>query len=1269
MQQCVQCYRNLRRTDISKISLCLLGTEFLNCMRMILLGFSSVAQTLVNQVATKMDSGQVKQTAIKCMLTEDDVGVVTKHLLTDEVDCEQVEPTSISHVSPEEDEGSAVKELFTELGNGSVTACSSITKDVATERNNGSMITDLSTETVKGTTSAKDSISSAQTMTENMMTMKNDGPMINYPLAEVVELTAAGDGRPVEQTSLESMTTARDDGSVIKHPPCEVVNPTAIEEDGELEGDGESTAQCIKLVATDNFRLAKQCVITCDAATEGNCNEIRLATENDSEPALEKIKFKAIKGDYGSVVQTELMRTASKAISEHVTMEHIAPLGDSKCEATKLLMSEYNSESAIIVTETDRETTHDVISTDDGEHVAPKDLVSGKLAAQTIIDDSPSRELLSLTAIDNYYIESVMHIMVEGTESKEAENLAAQEVSIVDSLNEVDSTAHSYDLNAIEDSEADSTVFELATMLQLVSGNDYEPVLLGLEKSNLDGSEMVTILETTVNKYVDLPDAGLNNGLKENAKQSTSTVHLAELAKSSEQLPIASNTDLNEDGQPSTYATLSTARLNLGHELKRKQLKKGLKHRIAAARMARSKKQRLYFASNNSDDSDLSEHEQDSEYEPDSSDTEEDGDFSECSRESALIDIMDQHVGRADFNSVEKVKTDDNDISYIDLNMIEENVRVISDEGISGNMDADQSNSKDVDETEKMKPKRKWDKKACCPYCFELYAKLTRHLQTMHCDKPAVEAAMQLPLKSKARRQAFINIAAEGNFAYSSLNMKRGVKEIIPRKRGKDGEIEASKYISCSFCKGLFSKQSVWRHKQTCSKRDQPPDDNTSGLNRFALIMWPISEKCTEAFKETVLPRMRNDETGMAIMKDDLIIEFGCQLINTTGSSKEALYVIQKMRELARFFIVLNKNHPEITCLADAVKPQKFFDCVAAAQELCGYNEQKGEFGIPSLALKIGHLLKKIAVIVATNAAVSGNEEIEKAATRFSTLCEARWTKSISTMALRTLRRRRWNKPLLLPLAEDTCAMTNFLKETTAKALAALAKCPTRNDWNMLCQASLVQLTLFNRRRGGEAECMLVADYEKRTKGNTSTDVEKALSPFERHLCKNLSHVTIRGKRDKAVPVLFTSEMENNINFLIKYRSDCYVSEENPYVFARASRTLKEPYRTADCIRSIAAMIPSLKQSLALTTTRLRKHVAIMSQVIDLKDNELDLLASFMGHDVRVHRQFYRLPQTEQYIAKVGRLLLAMEKGVLNEFAGQTLENVNVDIGVLQCFL
>ena len=46
---------------------------------------------------------------------------------------------------------------------------------------------------------------------------------------------------------------------------------------------------------------------------------------------------------------------------------------------------------------------------------------------------------------------------------------------------------------------------------------------------------------------------------------------------------------------------------------------------------------------------------------------------------------------------------------------------------------------------------------------------------------------------------------------------------------------------------------------------------------------------------------------------------------------------------------------------------------------------------------------------------------------------------------------------------------------------------------------------------------------------------------------------------------------------------------------------------------------------------------------------------------IRVHREFYRLPEETIQLAKVSKLLLAMEKGTIGLLKGKTLEEIEVE--------
>lgn len=93
--------------------------------------------------------------------------------------------------------------------------------------------------------------------------------------------------------------------------------------------------------------------------------------------------------------------------------------------------------------------------------------------------------------------------------------------------------------------------------------------------------------------------------------------------------------------------------------------------------------------------------------------------------------------------------------------------------------------------------------------------------------------------------------------------------------------------------------------------------------------------------------------------------------------------------------------------------------------------------------------------------------------------------------------------------------------------------------------------------------------------------------------------------------------------------------------------------RGSDVVRQITQSCGA-KQPEALCSTKLRKHMATMSKILNLKDNEMDNLADFLGHDIRVHRKYYRLGTLQ--LAKISKVLMAMERGQLSDFKGRNLD-------------
>ena len=208
-----------------------------------------------------------------------------------------------------------------------------------------------------------------------------------------------------------------------------------------------------------------------------------------------------------------------------------------------------------------------------------------------------------------------------------------------------------------------------------------------------------------------------------------------------------------------------------------------------------------------------------------------------------------------------------------------------------------------------------------------------------------------------------------------------------------------------------------------------------------------------------------------------------------------------------------------------------------------------------------------------------------------------------------------------------------------------------------LTQILLAKLILFNRRRQGEVSKTLLTDWEKRGKADCSSEAVQCQSEFEKSLLSVLERIEIRGKKGRTVPIIFTSDVAQRLAVLIQCRPE-HIPPGNPFLFATKSESTH--YRGSDTIRKFAAACDADKPQL-LTSTKLRKQVATLAQVLSLQPHELDAVAAFLGHDIRVQSDFYRMPLDVMQLARISKVFLAADQGRIAEFSGKALCDINLD--------
>ena len=555
---------------------------------------------------------------------------------------------------------------------------------------------------------------------------------------------------------------------------------------------------------------------------------------------------------------------------------------------------------------------------------------------------------------------------------------------------------------------------------------------------------------------------------------------------------------------------------------------------------------------------------------------------------------------------------------------------------------------------------RDYSKKHYCLYCPMRCNKMSRHIIRKHSTEPAVAKAITFPLRSKERKLHLDLIRNKGNRVHNNEVLKAGSGTLIPCQTTVKS-VKSTDYMHCINCEAMLKRKSLWRHMSRCrlAQKCSATKPGKSRIQSLCAFAQPVPDGVSRKLWELV-STMHQDEVANIIKKEKSILRFGEHLYAKHGHDKtKHEYIRQKMREIGRL-VLHSGNAGRLKHIEDFYVPSNFNSVVKAVKDVAGFDEDKNLYKTPSLALKLGHSLKKLADILECEAqmAESDNEEFLNNLKKSRSLYEKKWDVCVSGRALQTLREVKWNTPQLLPFTEDVKKMHMHLEKCREKYQSRLQEDPNKKNWARLASLTLCEVILFNRRREGEVSKMPLSAFTLRDTTGVHSDLALGLSELEEKLCQHFQRIEIRGKRDRKVPILLTPDMLCSMEALVAHRRACGVSDLNPFFFSRPGA--ETHLRGSDAIRQIAKDCGA-KHPETLSSTKLRKHVATLSTVLNLRDNEMDILANFLGHDIRVHRQYYRLPEGTLQLAKVSKVLIALERGRLSEFKGLSLDQIQID--------
>ncbi|KAK4884579.1 hypothetical protein RN001_000850 [Aquatica leii] len=565
-------------------------------------------------------------------------------------------------------------------------------------------------------------------------------------------------------------------------------------------------------------------------------------------------------------------------------------------------------------------------------------------------------------------------------------------------------------------------------------------------------------------------------------------------------------------------------------------------------------------------------------------------------------------------------------------------------------------------------------KKTCCAFCEAMIVSqhFSRHLHQHHKDKSMVKLLMDTQ-SVKEKRNIISRIRNKGNLV---LKMRTG--QVIPKKTMK-GLPESGDYIVCAICKGFIKSSYIVRHNKKCNV-DSKTENKNKANPRVESFILSLQENYqaylkSEPIRKELIAKLRMDDIGKAALSDPIILEYGLRLLQTAKNIKKKMPAVRnKIRECARLFLkfkeIAPKQPQKFVTIMDILKPE-YIDYIVQAVKLASrYSESERSFGAASYALHQGKTVKDLIDIgiylICKKDAILKEESLKNTTYILEqlkilrNLIETNWVREVGSLALKTLniQKSRDRSKRLLPLTEDIMKLRDYCLRKGKNAVETLNTCTNLRDYVVLVEVTFMLLLLHNRKRVGDIQYIQTADVTESCGIEQEDEIFHSLSETEKVLAKFYKKIHTIGKGSKEILVLVPRDVQEFVNTLLTQRHK-YVESENKFFFCI-------PYSSDEWINGCYVQIKYSKECGAklpklIRSCRLRKHIATMMQLMDLRSNEIGQLATFMGHTEKTHKEFYKLPKDVMMIAKVSKILLKLEKGELLDCKNKKLDEIVVN--------
>ena len=491
--------------------------------------------------------------------------------------------------------------------------------------------------------------------------------------------------------------------------------------------------------------------------------------------------------------------------------------------------------------------------------------------------------------------------------------------------------------------------------------------------------------------------------------------------------------------------------------------------------------------------------------------------------------------------------------------------------------------------------------------------------------------------------------------------MKKKKPSFIRERRG----CENDELFMCSTCIGVYKKEYKRDHQLICGR-----DNGHVMLPLISMTDMRITKE-NDDFK-AVLNKMLLDDVSSIAKTDASILMIGSRLFLSKKNRKEKICIVEKevrstMRTLSRLYIAFKDSMTTEGCSSstessDMFNKENMRHLRGAIEIMCAAKEQN-EYEKTGLKVKLQNVIKTATKKLEANYLICGDKEKANMIRDFMVVFVMVQDEIFggAQYAIMQKRNKSTRRPDSLPKENDVKELNGYFK----KSLSADSLCFQYPGLIFVSvrDALCARLTIYNGRRGGEPARLFLYQWHEALAGVW-------LRPETREKYKQeiytASRITFQeGKGNKMVPVFIPSDCVPAMEFLssVEVRESSGVDKQNIYMFPSTNHS-DNHVSGWHCIMN-SCKKANICDNVNGTMNRHRVSSIIGSMAIP--ENDKELIYEHFGHDGRINRDIYQVPQAERHLATTGKYLQMVDQGSACA-STSTLTNTTTTDAVISTF-